>query len=97
MRRSTQVFLVLMGGGLVAGAAVPLLRQPECDPAQQVNGACPTSTTSNRSTSSGWVSSGGSTSAGRAAAAGAAAGAVAGTVSRGGFGSTGAAYSGGGG
>ncbi len=99
MRRSTQVLLVLMGGGLVAASVVPALLQPDCDPAQQVNGACPSS--SSRSTSfMGWGSSGSDTGTGRTvvagAAAGAAAGAIAGATSRGGFGATGAARSSGG-
>lgn len=86
MRRSTQVLLVLMGGGMVAASVVPALRRPECEPAQQVNGACPTSSGAGRSsTYSGWSSSASDSTAGRSA------GDVAGATSRGGFGATGAA------
>ena len=86
MRRSTQVLLVLMGGGMVSAAAIPLLRQPDCDPALQQAGACPSNSSSSRSSTSsgGWGrSSSSSTSAD--------AGAATTGVSRGGFGATGAA------
>ncbi len=95
MRRSTQVLLVLMGGGVVGAAAIPLLRGPDCDVAVQVGGRCPDSgLTSHTSSSSHW--SGGSSgghSTGTVAGA-AVAGAVAGAAigARGGFGSTGSAH-----
>ncbi len=96
MRRSTRILLVLMGGGVVATAAVPMLRTPDCDPAAQAQDSCPADGTgsSRRSSSSSYSSSVGSS--GHLTAGGVAAGAVAGaaaaSVARGGFGSTGAAH-----
>lgn len=81
---------MLMGGGIIASAVVPLVMAPDCEPSAQQDGGC-TSNTSSRtgSSSSSRIGHGGSTAAGLAA--GAAAGATAATVARGGFGSTGAA------
>ena len=96
MRRSTRVLLVLMGGGVVATAAVPMMRTPDCDPAAQAQGACPTDGTgSSRSgSSSGHFGSSGSSGTLDAGGvvAGAAAGAAAASIARGGFGSTGSAH-----
>ena len=99
MRRSTQVLLVLMGGGVVGAAAIPLLRAPDCDPAVQVDGRCESTGGSSHSSATSYGGSGstGSHSSGVAtgAAAGAAVGAVAGAAAaRGGFGSTGSAHAG---
>jgi hypothetical protein len=89
MRRSTQVLLVLMGGGIIASAVVPLVMAPDCSQPTEQDASCSTGTSSRTSSSSSSYGHGGSTAAG--IAAGAAAGATAATVARGGFGSTGAA------
>ncbi len=87
MRRSTQVLLVLMGGGMVSAAAIPLLRQPDCDPAVVQDGSCGTrsSSSSRSSTGSGFTRSTSSDSVADASST---------SVARGGFGATGAARAG---
>lgn len=84
MRRSAQVLLVLMGGGMVTAAAIPLLRQPDCDPAVVQDGSCParSSSSSRSSTGSGFTRSTSSDAGSDAASS---------SVARGGFGATGAA------
>ncbi len=84
MRRSTQVLLVLMGGGMVSAAAIPLLRQPDCDPAVVQDGSCGTRSSSRTSSGSG-------SSFTRSTSADSGADASSTSVARGGFGATGAA------
>lgn len=97
MRRPVQIMLVLMGGGLVAAAVIPMFRTPECDPAAEQAGTCSSGRSYSSSTSShsGSGSHGGSTAG---VVGGAVAGAAVGAaVSRGGFGAAGAHAGGGGG
>lgn len=91
MRRSAQVLLVLMGGGLVTAAAVPLLRQQDCDPAAVQGGACQPGSSGARS-SGARSSSGGSTSLSRSTGVDGTTSTVSASVARGGFGATGAAH-----
>jgi hypothetical protein len=88
MRRSAQVLLVLMGGGLVTAAAVPLWRQQDCDPAILQGGACQPGNTSTSRSSSGGHSGAALRSTGTDGSASTASASVA----RGGFGATGTAH-----
>jgi hypothetical protein len=81
--------LVLMGGGLVTAAAVPLLRGPNCDPVRPDSGACTSSTGSSSHYS-------GSSYGGTAARSGATGSGIS-TTAHGGFGAAGAAHASGGG
>lgn len=88
---------MLMGGGIVTAAAIPLLRGPDCDAARQQAGECRTGSSSPRSgwtTSTSWGGSGsGSTGSGSTGAGSSAdAGGSATSVARGGFGATGSAH-----
>ncbi len=84
MRRSAQVLLVLMGGGLVTAATVPLWRQRDCEPpAQQGSGCAPGTSTSH-------ISSGSSVS--RSTGADGTTSTASASVARGGFGATGTAH-----
>ncbi|MCX7379269.1 MAG: DUF1190 domain-containing protein [Alphaproteobacteria bacterium] len=84
MRRSAQVLLVLMGGGLVTAAAVPLWRQQDCDPAVMQGSVCATGTSTSHSSSGRSVS--------RSTGADGTTSTASASVARGGFGATGAAH-----